>query len=148
MRELIRPEFFARKVIGQPNGNVLHGLRKSDNEFLEFGEVYISKLNRGCIKGWKKHTSAYLNLIVTSGAVRFVALSVSPHKSGDVIKVLDICVDENNHGLLVVPPGFWLAFGVGCDNEATIINVSTEEHDPQESISMPFEFFKDYWSKS
>lgn len=142
MRKFSQPKFFPRRVIQQLNGNVLHGLKKSDDEFLEFGEVYISKVNKGSNKGWKKHSSAHLNLVVTSGDVRFVALS----ESGDqTFKVLDVCVSEENHGLLVVPPGFWLAFGTDAGFEATIINISTEEHDPNESVSVPFELFQDHW---
>ena len=143
MQKFTQPEFFQRRVIKQSNGNVLHALKNTDDEFLRFGEVYISKINKRSIKGWKKHNSAHLNLVVTSGDVRFVALAESAH---DAFKVLDIRMSEANHGLLVVPPGFWLAFGAYDESDATIINISTEVHDPNESVSVPFEVYKDHWT--
>ena len=140
------PQFFPRKVIPNPNGNILHGLRKDDDQFLEFGEVYVSKLNKGAVKGWKKHLKATLNLIVTQGTVRFVVLSESNTDNNNIQICLDLSVGEANHGLLVIPPGFWLAFGASNNGEATIVNISTETHDPLESVSNSFIAFEEYWS--
>ena len=140
------PQFLPRKVIKIPNGNVLHGLRKDDDEFRQFGEVYVSKLNRGAVKGWKNHRKATLNLIVTHGIVRFVGLVESQVSDSGVEKCLDLIVGEDNHGLLVVPPGVWLAFGSSGNTEASIVNVSTEIHDPIEAETADFQRFGKYWT--
>ena len=137
------PIFAPRKVVTNENGNILHGLRFDDPEFIKFGEVYLSRINRNSIKGWKKHLSATLNLLVTDGAVRFVALS--ENKSGNVKKCFEATICEANHGLLIIPPGVWLAFGSQGNKPASIINVSTEAHDPKESISVDFETYASFW---
>lgn len=139
------PKFFPRKVIPNPNGNVLHGLRNDDNQFVRFGEIYVSKLNKGVVKGWKKHLNATLNLIVTHGTVRFVALAESGMNNDRIEKCLDVCIGEENHGLLVIPPGFWLAFGASQGEGASIVNISTEIHDPKEAQNTDFRYFGEYW---
>ena len=140
---IIRPHFVPRKVIENEKGNILHGLRSDDSEFSSFGEAYLSKVNRNSIKGWKKHLSATLNLFVVNGVVRFVALSES--ESGGVKKCFDMILHEDNHGLLVVPPGVWLAFGSENHETASIVNISTETHDPLESVNVHFPTYAHLW---
>jgi len=137
------PHFFPKKVIDNEKGNILHALRRDDLEFSSFGEAYLSKLNRNSIKGWKKHLSATLNLFVANGAVRFVALSES--KSGEVNKCFEMTLHEDNHGLLLVPPGVWLAFGSQKSKSASIVNISSETHDPLESINVDFQTYAHFW---
>ena len=52
------------KEIDLEGGNILHGLKKSDNGYINFGEVYFSMLNFNAIKAWKFHQSMTLNLVV------------------------------------------------------------------------------------
>ena len=68
--------------------------------------------------------------------VRFVALL--ENEDGGVTKCLDVTLHEDNHGLLVVPPRIWLAFGALNHEKASIVNVSTETHDPRESVNVDF----------
>ena len=138
-----KPSFVKRAVIENSKGNILHGLRVNDAEFLKFGEVYLSKISRKSIKGWKKHLSATLNLLVADGAVRFVALS--ENGSGELNKCFDTIVCEDNHGLLIVPPGVWLAFGAQENKSASIVNISTETHDPDESVNVAFQTYAKFW---
>jgi len=137
------PQLVPRKVIENEKGNILHGLRSDDPEFSSFGEAYLSKINGDAVKGWKKHLSATLNLFVVNGEVRFVALSES--ESGGVIKCFDMILHEANHGLLIVPPGVWLAFGSENHESASIVNISTETHDPLESLNVTFSTYGHFW---
>ena len=41
------------KRIPTVGGDVMHGLKKSDNGFNGFGEVYFSWVEQGAIKAWK-----------------------------------------------------------------------------------------------
>ena len=36
-------------------GSIFHVIKKSDDQFNGFGEAYFSFINKGEIKGWKKH---------------------------------------------------------------------------------------------
>ena len=60
------------KIIYHPNGNIFHGIKRSDNGFSGFGEAYFSTIKGGQIKGWKRHTRMTLNLVVPLGKVIFV----------------------------------------------------------------------------
>ena len=60
------------KRISTVGGDVMHGLKKSDNGFNGFGEVYFSWVEQGGIKAWKCHQSMTLNLVVPIGEVRLV----------------------------------------------------------------------------
>ena len=44
------------KIITMENGNLYHGLKKSDQDFDKFGEIYFITVNQNKIKAWKMHT--------------------------------------------------------------------------------------------
>ena len=60
------------KRIPTVGGDVMHGLKKSDNGFNGFGEVYFSWVEQGAIKAWKCHQRMTMNLVVPKGEVSFV----------------------------------------------------------------------------
>ena len=58
--------------ITTPGGDVMHAMKKSDVEFVGFGEAYFSWINAGSVKAWKRHNRMFMNIIVPVGNVRFV----------------------------------------------------------------------------
>ena len=58
--------------IYHPKGEIFKAIKKSDPTFNKFGEAYFSTINKGDIKGWKKHTKMILNLVVVIGEIEFV----------------------------------------------------------------------------
>ena len=60
------------EIVSNSKGNVLHGMKKSDPGFINFGEAYFSTIKHGQTKGWNKHNSLTMNLIVPYGEVVFV----------------------------------------------------------------------------
>ena len=60
-------EIFDKQTISTKNGNVRHGLRVDDKDFSGFGEVYFSEVNKGCVKGWKRHSKMVVNLLPITG---------------------------------------------------------------------------------
>ena len=60
------------KILKNPSGDVMRGIRSDENQFEGFGEVYFSKILSDKIKGWKYHKEMTMNLIVISGEVKFV----------------------------------------------------------------------------
>ena len=53
----------SQKIIRTDGGDVLHGLKKNDDNFYGFGEAYFSTINYGEIKGWKRHSEMVLNIL-------------------------------------------------------------------------------------
>ena len=60
------------KSIFNSKGNIIKLININSTNYNGFGELYISKINYGKIKGWKKHTKMKMNIFVISGKVQFV----------------------------------------------------------------------------
>jgi dTDP-4-dehydrorhamnose 3,5-epimerase len=117
------------KQIKNPKGDVYHGMKKSDVGYVDFGEAYFSTVNRGDIKGWKKHTLMTLNLIVPVGAIKFVVYDE------DENSFFTETLSQDNYKRLTVNPGVWMAFqGVGEQN--MLLNIASIEHDPNEAVNI------------
>jgi len=114
-----------KKIIGE-KGSVAHIIRSPD---FQIKEVYMSSVNKNTVKGWKKHKSMTLNLVVIKGRVKFTFVKrtqTSEHTIG-----------EGNYGRLIVKPGCWFCFE-GLDKENLIINCADMAHDPNEVELKPF----------
>jgi dTDP-4-dehydrorhamnose 3,5-epimerase len=123
---------YPAKTINHPKGNVLHGLKRSDPGFVEFGEVYFSTVLKGEIKGWKKHLRMWMNLLVPVGSIRF-HLGMDDGFGNE-----QVVLGVHEYGRLLVPPGVWLAFeGLG-ESTNLLINLASIEHDSMESVSRNF----------
>lgn len=119
------------KKIYHPKGDILHGLKKSDQGFVDFGEAYFSTIKYGEVKGWNKHKRMTLNLVVPAGKVAFAVYDNRERaKTRGNFFIVEISVDAYQR--LTVPPGVWLAFKGKGDGINLILNVADLEHDPDE----------------
>lgn len=128
------------KQIYTPKGDILHGMKKSDIGFDGFGEAYFSKVNKGQIKGWKKHTKMTLNIVVISGEIEFVIYDDSTNK----LKNLKLSL--KNYQRLTIKPGLWMAFR-GLDDNCILLNIASIEHLPEEAESISIEKINYDWKK-
>jgi dTDP-4-dehydrorhamnose 3,5-epimerase len=119
------------KKIYHPKGDILHGMKKSDQGFVDFGEAYFSTIKYGEVKGWNKHKRMTLNLVVPAGKVVFVVYDDRERtKTRGNFFIVEISVDAYQR--LTVPPGVCLAFKGKGDGTNLILNVADLEHDPDE----------------
>ena len=124
-------------------GDVRHALKMSDESYVGFGEAYFSTVERGAVKGWRRHNQMTLNLIVPCGEVRFLAhdewlgRSAAFHLSPDRAEA---------YGRLTVAPGVWLAFGGLGEDLNLVLNVADLEHRPDEQDTRPLEAMTWTWS--
>lgn len=125
----------------QEEGFVMHGIKVSDSNFNGFGEAYFSSVNFEKSKGWKLHERMTLNLIVPFGKIRFIIHDASDN-SEIITPLIDITLGENNYSRLTIPPGYWVAFKGEGLKENILLNVADIEHDPNEAINKPLNFFK------
>ena len=119
------------KKILHPKGDILHGVKKSDQGFVAFGEAYFTKVKFGEIKGWNKHKRMTLNLCVPVGAAVFVVYD-DREKSKTRGNFLPVEISVDDYQRLTVPPGVWLAFRGMSDGINLILDVTDMEHDPDE----------------
>jgi dTDP-4-dehydrorhamnose 3,5-epimerase len=126
-------------------GQVLHALKQSEPDFRGFGEAYFSTVERGAVRGWKRHREMTLNLVVPAGAVRFVIHDDRPG-SATRGKFQEVRLSpQENYRRLTVTPGLWLAFQ-GLDAAGNLLlNLADREHDPAEADRAPLEAFPYPW---
>ena len=110
-------------------GDVMHALKKSDEGFNSFGEVYLSWVERGAIKAWKCHQHMTLNLVVPLGEISFVF-----H-----IKDREKCFRTENIGVekyvrLTVPPGIWFGFQGRGSGQSLLMKLADMAHAPDEVL--------------
>ena len=119
------------KKIRNPKGDIFHGMKKSDNVYVGFGEAYFSIIKGGQIKGWNRHKRMTLNLIVPVGEVIFVMYD-GRGKSSSKGSFFRVALSPSNYQRLTVPPGLWLAFSGKSNDTNLILNIADMEHDPEE----------------
>lgn len=119
------------RIINVQGGDVLHGMKRGEPGYFGFGEAYFSKVQSGFIKAWKRHREMKLNLIVPSGAIRFV---IYDDRLGSFVpgKYFSVTLSNTNYQRLTVPPMVWFGLqGVHC-SESMLLNIASIPHDPNE----------------
>lgn len=112
--------------VGVKGGDVLHVLKKKDDDFTDFGEAYFSWVGLNKIKGWKKHLQMTMNLTVPVGNVRFVFASDNHEEFREEV------IGVDRYVRLTVPPGIWFAFEGITLNQNLVLNIANIEHDKDE----------------
>lgn len=128
------------RKIEVPGGNVMHGMKASDNGYDGFGEAYFSWVEKDFIKAWKLHTKMTLNLVVPVGLVRIVF--VSPDEVGKY-RIEEI--GESNYCRLTVPPGLWFGFMGVAESTSLLLNIANIIHEPTETIRKEITDFDFNW---
>jgi len=125
------------KSIGTGNGDILRGIKKSDDGFKGFGEAYFSCIFPGSAKGWKCHQKMTLNFVVPVGSIKFVIFQSD--RAGQLDQssgAVEFILGREQYSRLTIPPGLWVGFyGLG-DSESVLLNVASHEHDPLESYNI------------
>ena len=116
------------------DGDVLHALKVSENEFHGFKEAYFSTIKHNKIKAWKRHYKMTMNLIVPIGKVNFIFYD----NNKNILK--NLIIGEENYSRITVPPMIWFGFRGLSYNTSYILNISNELHDPAEIERKPQNF--------
>lgn len=137
-----------QRVIPTAGGAVLHGMKRDDPGYAGFGEVYLSEIDHGVVRAWKRHRHMTLNLVVAAGAVRFVIHDDRPGSpsAGTFQEVL--LSRDGTHGRLTVPPGLWVGFQGASPGLNLLLNVADLGHDPDESDRAPLARFPFHWAET
>ena len=125
-------------IIPDERGAIFHMLRRDDQIFKEFGEIYFSMVYPNVIKGWHLHTKMTLNYAVPIGMIKLVLYDdrIDSSTKGNL---MEIFTGEKNYLLITVPPRIWNGFkGIGT-KRSLVANCATLPHDPDEIKRMsPF----------
>jgi dTDP-4-dehydrorhamnose 3,5-epimerase len=126
--------------IPDERGTIFHMLRRSDEHFVQFGEIYFTTVYKDVVKGWHKHREMTLNYACIHGRIKLVLCD--DRESSPTYRALDeLYLGPDNYALVVIPPGIWTGFKGMTDPYAIVANCCTHEHDP--SLSTRLDPFSD-----
>ena len=123
------------RQIPDERGVVMHMLKRTDDVFEIFGEIYFSGVNPGAIKAWHMHKEMTLNYAVPIGQIKFVLYDDRP-QSPTKGTLQELFIGNRNYVLVTVPPMVWNGFkGLG-DAMSLVANCASIPHDPNEISRM------------
>ena len=134
-----------KNIIPDERGSIMHMIKKTDSEFIKFGEVYFSTAYPGVIKGWHLHTKQTQNYVVVEGMIKLVLLD--KRKGSNTYELLEEhYLGEMNYSLCQIPPGVANGYKVIGNKKAIICNCSDLVHEPDEMLrySPEDKSFSDY----
>ena len=125
-----------KKMIVDERGKIMHMLKATDDEFIEFGEIYFSTAWPGAVKAWHIHQWMTVNNVVLVGHAKLVMYDIRPD-SPTKGNLLEVFLGEDNHVLVQIPPGIANGYKAYGDKEVVLANCGTHPHDPTEMLRMP-----------
>lgn len=134
-----------KKIIADERGKIMHMLKVTDKEFINFGEIYFSCGFKGVVKGWHKHLSMTLNNFCVSGTIKLV---IYDDREGSLTygEAMEVFMGENaNNYLVQISPNLWNGYKVYSDKMAMVANCATEPHRKDEIIYCPPNSFNYNW---
>ncbi len=115
------------RVIPDERGWLMEMLRCDDEVFRKFGQVYLSVVYPGVVKGWHYHKVQTDNFVVVKGLAK-VVLYDGREESSSYGEIDEFFMGERNPILLVIPPLVLHGMkGVGAE-PAYLINCPTEPY--------------------
>lgn len=134
-----------KKLMSIPDerGRILHMLRKDDEIFEKFGEIYFSMCYPGIVKGWHYHKKQTDNISVIKGMMKIVLYDMREN-SKTKGEIQEFFVGEQNHILIKIPPGVVHGFKAIGIEPAIAANCATEPYNHDK----PDEFRIDPYDKS
>ncbi len=113
------------RVMPDERGRLTEILRKDDELFRGFGQVYVTTTYPGVVKAWHKHAKQTDNFACVVGMIK-VALYDGREGSPTRGQVDQFYLGVHNPVLLQVPAGIYHGWMCVSPEEAVIVNVPTE----------------------
>jgi len=126
------------KMIPDERGMVMELLRADEELFSKFGQVYLSTVYPGIVKGWHFHKVQTDNFCIIKGMAKVVLYDPRPD-SASRGEVQEFFMGEQNPVLLQIPPGVVHGMkGIG-NGPAYMVNCPTEpyDHDQPDEFRRP-----------
>jgi dTDP-4-dehydrorhamnose 3,5-epimerase len=115
------------KVIPDERGLLMEMMRDDDEFFQKFGQVYLSVVYPGVVKGWHYHKKQTDHFVFVKGMAK-VVLYDTREQSKTKGEVNEFFMGEQNPILLVIPPFVLHGMkGIGVE-PAYLVNTPTEHY--------------------
>lgn len=112
------------KVIADERGRLMEILRKDDDMFQSFGQVYMTTAYPGAVKGWHYHKKQSDNMAVVKGMMKIV-LYDARKGSRTFGEINEFFAGEHNPILIHIPPYIYHGFKCISEEEALVVNTPT-----------------------
>jgi len=119
------------KVIPDERGRLMEILRRDDEMFKGFGQVYMTTAYPGVVKGWHYYKKQYDNMAVVKGTMKIV-LCDGREDSPTYREVNEFFAGEHNPILIHIPPYIYHWFKCVSQEEAIVVNTPTETYNYEE----------------
>jgi dTDP-4-dehydrorhamnose 3,5-epimerase len=116
------------KVIPDERGRLMEVLRRDDELFRGFGQVYMTTTYPGVVKAWHKHEKQTDNIACLSGMIKMALYDGRPG-SPTFREVNEFNLGVHNPLLVQVPAGIYHGWMCVSGEEAVIVNIPTETYD-------------------
>jgi dTDP-4-dehydrorhamnose 3,5-epimerase len=125
--EILDVKVIPLRRIPDERGTIYHMLKSTDPHFEKFGEVYMSKVYPGVIKGWHIHKVMTQNYAVPVGMIKLVLYDL---RSGSPTyeRLMEVFIGEDNYCLVQIPKGVANGYkGMGA-GPALVVNGASDPH--------------------
>jgi dTDP-4-dehydrorhamnose 3,5-epimerase len=116
------------RVIPDQRGRVMEILRRDDDLFQKFGQVYMTTTYPGVVKAWHKHEKQADHIACVAGMIKMALYDGRPG-SPTFKEINEFYLGVHNPLLVKVPAGVYHGWMGVSPEEAIIINVPTETYD-------------------
>ncbi|UCH12536.1 MAG: dTDP-4-dehydrorhamnose 3,5-epimerase family protein, partial [Candidatus Omnitrophota bacterium] len=113
------------KVIPDERGRLMEILRRDDEIFTEFGQVYMTVAKPGIVKAWHFHRLQQDNFACVFGKIR-LALYDARESSQTHKQIDEFEISLDNPLLVQIPANVYHGFKCISDVEAIVINTVTK----------------------
>ena len=136
------------KFIPDERGAVMEILRSDDDVFEKFGQVYLSTVYPGVVKGWHYHKKQIDSLCIIRGMAKVVLYDDRPD-SPTRGEVQEFFMGEQNPILLKIPPyvlhglkgtGTEPAYMINCPTEPYNAEHPDEYRRPPDDPAIPYDW--------
>ena len=115
------------KVLPDERGRLMEILREDDEIYMRFGQVYLTTGYPGVVKAWHYHKVQFDHFCVVKGMMK-VVLYDSRDGSPTKGEVNEFFLGEHRPIVLRIPPLVYHGFKTISEQEALLINVSTQTY--------------------
>jgi dTDP-4-dehydrorhamnose 3,5-epimerase len=103
-------------------------LRRDDELFQGFGQVYMTTTYPGVVKAWHKHEKQTDNIACLAGMIKMALYDGRPG-SPTYREINQFYLGVHNPTLVQVPAGVYHGWMCVSEEEALVVNVPTEPYD-------------------
>jgi len=116
-------------------------LRDDDDDFIKFGQAYLTTCNPGIVKAWHAHKRQWDNFCMVCGTAK-VGLYDNREGSPTLGQTQAVILSDLEPTLLQIPPMIWHGFTPVGNERIYLLNIPTEHYnaeDPDELRRDPFD---------